>query len=264
MQKPLAPLPSFAPLEGSPELVLVLDKIRFGHLRDDYEYEEFLWFIREYPRVYRHHFDHAEYRLRSIRQAYEERYAEAEAVLRREADPPERWISDPHVCRIYWNFESYLQAVSSSLDIAARVVGTAYKGHTAANFNRFCKTSPESELKDVFVRAQRRWVQRMKAYRDCFTHFTPVDTLLSMGIRQYSDAWQLHAKIPVNPDAREIMDFRYSRRAELLAYATTVWNHLVAFDRAAARMLWRLYREGTYPQKVSGLFFLGRGRAPRQ
>ncbi len=203
MQKPLAPLPPFAPLCESPELVIVLDKIRFGPLSDDYEYGEFLWFIREYPRAYRHHFDHAEHRLSSIRRAYEKRPAEAETLLRREPDPRECWVSDPDVYRIYWDFESYLQAVSSSLDIVARVVGTAYKGHTPANFNRFCKTAPESELKDVFVRAQRRWVQRMKAYRDCFTHFTPVNTLLGMDIQQYSDAWQLRAKILVIPSPFE-------------------------------------------------------------
>ncbi len=47
MYEPLAPLPTFNALAKSPELVSVLDKVRFGPLSDDYEYGEFLWFIRE-------------------------------------------------------------------------------------------------------------------------------------------------------------------------------------------------------------------------
>lgn len=158
---------------------------------------------------------------------------------------------------IYWDFESYLQAISSALDIAARIAGTAYKQSTPPNFNRFCKTSPDGDLRDLFLRAKGLWVRRMKEYRDCFTHFTPAETLLMLHLKQYADEFQLRGKIPVNPQARDILDFRYSRRVELFHYATTVRKHMVAFDRAVATLLWRQYKRGTYPQQLTGLFFLG-------
>ena len=279
MRDPLVPLPTLPALrEQSPEIVHVLDKVRFGPLREIYEYDEFIWFIREYPRVYRHHYDHAEYRLFSIYRAYQENHAHAEALISREFDLPvyedgtsrevshsdlqEMSYSNQEVPPIYWDFESYLQAISSALDIAARIVGTAFKQDTPPYFNRFCRTAPDSELKDVFVRAQRRWVKRMKAYRDCFVHYTSAETHLTVKIVRYGGAWQLRMKLPVNPQARDILLFRYSRRVELLRYAITLWKHLAAFDRAVAKILWRLYKQEAYPQKTSRLFFSGKGTNP--
>lgn len=265
MRKPLAPLPEFKPFENSPELVRIHDKIRRGPLCEQDEYLEFWWFSREYSRVYRHHLDHAEYRLGSIQRAFQKHHAKAEGLIRRKLENDEGGASeflgysfrDPNVPPIYWDFESYLQAVSSALDTAARIAGTAYKQNTPANFNRFCKKAPDGDLKDLFLRAQRLWVLQMKEYRDCFTHFTPAETLLSLHIEQFADVYQLRGKIPVNPQARDILRFRYSRRVELFHYATAVWKHIVAFDRAVAALLWRRYRQGTYPQQFTGLFFLG-------
>ncbi len=263
MQKQLASLPTFKPLgRQSPELVRVLDKVRFGPLREVCEYDEFIWFIREYPRVYRHHYDHAEHRLRSLREAYQEHHAAAKALIDRNFDHPVGAEGTPSgyayydrtVLPIYWDFESYLQAVSITLDVAARVVGTAFKQGAPQTFNRFCKNAPEGELKDAFLSAQRRWVKRMKAYRDCFVHHTSIDTLLTMEIKSYPDAWELRGKLPINPGVHNILSFRYSRRVELLKYATTVWKHLAAFDRAIAMSLWRSYKRGTYPQEISRLF----------
>ena len=100
----------------------------------------------------------------------------------------------------------------------------------------------------------------MKAYRDCFTHYTPVDTILSIHLCQYADTWEMRANLPVNPEAREILRFRYIRRTELLVYAIRIWKHLVAFDRAVAKEISRLYRAGEYPMKRQNLFHLGRQR----
>jgi hypothetical protein len=265
MEKPLAPLPIFKPYEGSPALVLIHDKIRRGPLCEQDEYLEFWWFSREYPRVYRHHLDHAEYRLSAIQRTFQEHHAKAATLIRRESEGWDEETStyweysyrDPTVPPIYWDFESYLQAISSALDIAARIAGTAFKQNTPPNFNRFCKTVPDGDLRDLFLRAKRLWVKRMKEYRDCFTHFTPAETLLMLHIKQYADVFQLRGKIPVNPQARDILDFRYSRRVELFHYATTVWKHMVAFDRAVATLLWRKYKQGAYPKQLTGLFFVG-------
>ena len=46
------------------------------------------------------------------------------------------------------------------------------------SFKDSCTKAPEGGLKDIFRKAQNQWAQRMKDYRDCFIHYTPVDTLL--------------------------------------------------------------------------------------
>lgn len=53
---------------------------------------------------------------------------------------------------------------------------------TPASFSRFCKTAPAGLRGDLFRLAQATWVNRMKDYRDCFTHYTPTDTMLGMRV----------------------------------------------------------------------------------
>ena len=55
--------------KNSPEVVRVLDSIRKTF--DDDEHGEFYWFAREYPRFYRYHLNHAEYRIKLIYGRYE-------------------------------------------------------------------------------------------------------------------------------------------------------------------------------------------------
>jgi hypothetical protein len=111
---------------------------------------------------------------------------------------------------------------------------------------------------DLFQKAQRMWVQRLKDYRDCFMHYTPVDTLLVVTLRKYQTGWEVRAKLPVNPNVREILGFRYSRRVELMRYAITTHKHLATFDRTVAEAIWRLYRNGNFPVRKNHLFFVGR------
>ena len=215
--------------------------------------------------MYRHHLDHAEYRLGSIQRVFQEHYANAEGLIRGEfendaegtSETREYALRDPTVSPVYWDFESFLQATSSALDVAARLAGVAYKQNTPANFNRFCKKAPDDDIRDAFLRARHLWVRRMKEYRDCFTHFTPAETFLTLHIKEFTDTRQLRGKIPVNPEVRDISRFRYSRRVELFHYATTIWRHMVAFDRTVAGLLWRRYKKGSYPQQRTGLFFVG-------
>lgn len=268
MKKPLSPVPQFERLTCSPDIVRVLDDIRFGPLDEDEEYAEFCWFIREYPRIYRHHADHALCRLEAIHEAYRYHHAEVSKELDTYADHGDmislarstRNSLKYSTFKIYWDFESFLQAVSAALDIAARVVGTTYRGDTPPNFNRFCKTAPSGHLKDIFIKNQGRWVRKMKAYRDCFIHYTPVDTILGIRVEQNAEAWGLRCKLPINPEVREILRFRYSRRTELLRYAIYTWRNLIAFDRAVAKEISRLYDLGEYPKKHKNLFHLGRSR----
>lgn len=255
---PVPPLPKFS--SNSPEVVRALDRIRFEIERGDFDEDdprlsEFTWFAREYPRCYRHHLDCAEFRLRTIHSLISEIYAELAPKVDSSPGMFGFSIGDMRVSRVYWDFESYICEVNNALDLLARIAGLVYRRQTPPNFDRFCKTREgQTAMLSIMQEAKSRWVQRMKSYRDCFTHFTPVDTMLSIGLTQYTDGFHIRAKLPVNPSAREILDFRYSRRVEFLRYALTTWRHMSALDRAVARQIAADYQAGTYPMRTTGLF----------
>ncbi len=220
---------------------------------------EFAWFAREYPRVYRHHFQHAQFRLHAIYSSFESWHLHFARRLAsgRHRDTFEMAQGNEEVQRIYWDFESYLVALSAALDVLARICGTAFRQHVPTSFKDFCTKAPEGGLKDIFRKAQNQWAQRMKDYRDCFIHYTPVDTLLAITMCRYPDGWELRAKLPVNPKAREIIRFRWRRRSELLCYAISVWKRFRALDRSVARTISCAYSRGEYPQRTSDLFRVG-------
>jgi hypothetical protein len=171
---------------ASPQVVLVLDEIRFA-LEERPEMGEFCWFAREYPRVYRHYFQHAEYRLHTIYDSLQRAHRSFVDEVAGE-DPNgcfELAVSNPETRRIYWDFESYLSALSSSLDTLARICGTAFAQQTPVSFKDFCKKAPEGALRDTLRGAQNKWAQQVKDYRDCFIHYTPVDTILSVKFVRY-------------------------------------------------------------------------------
>jgi len=256
------PMPQLPPMSPHfPEVVRVLDRIRFGLERGDTDENdprvgEFTWWAREYPRCYRYHLTCAEFRLRTIHALMSEIHTElADRVV---ASPSvfEVGVGDERVSRVYWDFESYLSEVNNALDLLARIAGLIYRRQTPPNFNRFCKIREDSAMLRIMQGAQSRWVVKLKSYRDCFTHFTPVDTMLSIRLVQYRDGFHIRAKLPANPDVREILGFRYMRRVELLRYASTVWRHMAALDRAVARQIALDYADGVYPKRTTGLFFV--------
>jgi hypothetical protein len=248
-------------------LVRQLDRIRRElEDRDGDQYAEFCWFAREYPRIYRHHVDHAAFRLRAIHA----RYVEVFNKLRKSVEKSDGNLfsteTDDITSRaIYWDFESYLTAVNGSLDALARVVGTAYKEQTPPSFNKLCGKSHLTGCADILRAAKTKWVGRLKAYRDCFMHYTPVDTVLTVGLHLRSNGWEMRCRIPTNPNSREILSFRYQRRVELVRYAISVWRHVSALDRSIADEIGRAYESGQFPQRTEHLFFIGaRGESARK
>ena len=261
MVHPVQPLPPMS--TSSPELVLVLDRIRFrldglDRKQNSNLYSEYTWFAREYPRCYRYHLDCAEHRLRGIHALFCEIHKDFEHKVANNPNLFSMSTSNVRVQRIYWDFESFLSAVNTALDLLARVAGTAYAQPMPPSFNKFCKKAGDDGLLGLMKRAQTRWVNRLKDYRDCFVHYTPVDTLLSVSLIQYSDGFHIRAKLPMNPNIRDILGFRYTRDVELLRYACTVWRHVTALDRAVAKEISFLYAYGQYPKRISDLFFLGK------
>ena len=250
------PLPKMRQLR-SPHVVNVLDRIRF-ELDENGGYEEFCWFAREYPRCYRFHLDGADYRLRSMYRALTKVSHDLAVHVVNASDTTfEVATGNETVDQLYWDFESFLSGVNVALDLLARVVGPAFPQESPPSFSKLCKKGGTHPLLDEFRRAQKRWGQRLKDYRDCFTHYTPVDTMLCVTLRKYSAGWELRAKLPVNPNVREILGFRYSRKVELMRYAIAVHRHMSAFDKSVAAIIARLYRSGEFPVRRDHLFFVG-------
>ena len=255
----------------SPEVVKILDRIRFELDKNDSkhssaDHSEFTWFAREYPRCYRYHMDCADFRLKTIWDLYREIYSDLSRESRHEGEPNpaengqlvQVSVSNKRVLRIYWDFESFLSEINIALDLLARIAGTAFTDEMPLSFNRFCKKDGSQRLLAGFKKAQSRWVRRLKDYRDCFTHYTPVDTLLSISLTRRGEAFEIRGKLPVNPNVREILGFKFSKRVELLRYACTVQRHMNALDRTVATDIARAFDAGEYPKRLSNLFFVGR------
>lgn len=258
------PVPEPPPFRAfSPEVVRVLDRIRFqlnkvDALNSSYEHAEFTWFAREYPRCHRYHLDCADFRLRTITDLYREIRAELAPMIERSQSSPWVAVGNEKVQRVYWDFESFLSEINIALDLLARVAGTAYEEEMPANFNRFCKKRGDTGPLGVMKKAQLRWVNKLKDYRDCFVHYTPIDTLLLISLKQYADGFEIRAKLPVNPNVREILGFKFSRRIELLRYAYAVHRNMTALDKAVAKEIARAFARGEYPRRNANLFFKGR------
>lgn len=256
----IIPLPNLPKFDiGSPRVVKVLDSIRFEIDKhdDEGEFFEFYWFIREYPRIYRHHLDCAEYRLTEIHKTYADAMNYfGQKINSKVNNSFEFAISNKSIFAMYWDFESFLSAINTALDILARIVGTAYSEQTPVSFNKLCNKNLDGIVKDL-RRAKTVWVSRMKDYRDCFTHYTPVDTILSINARLYSDGWEIRSKLPTNPNSRDILKFKYTRKTELLRYAISTYKHMMALDKLVANKINRLYKLEEYPKRTNNLFQIG-------
>jgi len=159
---------------------------------------------------------------------------------------------------LYWNFETYLSAISSALDILARIVGTAYDEQLPVSFNKLCSKQNLHGAVELLRKAKDNWVNRLRDYRDCFVHYTPVDTMLSIDAYEYNDGWQIRAKIPGNPNVRDISGFKSSRRYDLLRYSCAIYRHMTALDRSIGDAILKLYRANQYPKRIHNLFFVGK------
>lgn len=265
--KPVIELPRLRALT-SPEVVRVLDRIRFQLDEMDAQdssakHAEFSWFAREYPRCYRYHLDCADFRLKTISDQYRKIHAHLTPKVRRSASTFQIGVGDERVQRIYWDFESFLSEINIALDLLARIAGTAYGQEMPPNFGRMCKKEGDGGLLGIMKKAQKRWVKGLKDYRDCFVHYTPVDTLLSISLIQYADGFEIRGKLPVNPNVRDILGFRFSRRVELFRYACAVYRNMIALDKAVAKEIARAFARGEYPRRISNLFFVGRRERKR-
>ncbi|SMN17618.1 hypothetical protein CRYPA_1029 [uncultured Candidatus Thioglobus sp.] len=238
----------------------MLDKIRFEIDKNDDEGElfEFYWFAREYPRFYRYHLDHAEHRLKEIHKKYQYiKNSESGHVKDWNKNRFEVSVSNPITHQIYWDFEAYLMALNAALDLLARVVGVAYSDQTPVSFNKLCAKKSLVGPVDILRVAKNKWVNKFKDYRDCFVHYTPVDNRVFADIIRTENNFLLRCKLPTNPNIRTVKGFRYSKKIEVLKYASTLYRHMSALDKAVAKEIMKLYKAKEFPKRTANLFFIG-------
>jgi hypothetical protein len=241
---------------GQPRVVSALDDIRFTI--EDEKRAEFAWFAREYPRIFRYHLYHAEHRLEVIHKNYRtvvERFEKE--IASSDKNLFEVSTGRGSAWQIYWDFETFLNVVASSLDVLARIVGVFYVDQTPISFNKLCAKRNLDGPVDLLRKAKDQWVNRLKDYRDCFIHYTPVDNESYVQCFRYPDGWEVRCPIPTNPNVRESEGFRFSRRVELLRYAISVYDKLRLLDRRLGRSIKVAWQQGTFPKRVDNLFFLG-------
>jgi hypothetical protein len=251
--KPLPKLPEN--LGDQPTIVAALDDIRFT-IEDD-DRAEFAWFAREYPRIFRYHIYHAEHRLKTIHENY--RKAASEFELQTAENENLFSVSSGRglAWQIYWDFEAFLNAVGSALDVLARIVGLFYTDPVPLSFSKLCSKRQLSGAVDLLRSAQHLWVHRLKDYRDCFVHYTPVDNEAWIHCHKYRDGWEIRCAIPVNPNIRETEGFRFSRRAELLRYSIATHKRVMTLDRHVGQLIRKHWAAGTFPKRFHNLFFVG-------
>jgi len=148
-------------------------------------------------------------------------------------------------------------ALNSALALLARVIGVAYPEQTPVSFNKLCSKKGLNGPVELLRTAKKRWVDRFKDYRDCFVHYTPADNRVYADIIRTDNAFLLRCKLPTNPNIRTVEGFRYSKKIEVIKYASALYRHILALDKAVAKEILKLYKAGEFPKRTNNLFFIG-------
>lgn len=243
----------------SPRVVRSLDKIRFELDKNGNDCFEFYWFAREFPRFYQYHIDNIEFRLRTIHNLYEHHRTDffKKNVSDEYGETFEMAISNISTFRIYWDFEALLGATNSALDLLARISGVAYTDQTPVSLNKISKKKELIGIVDLFRTAQENWINSMKDYRDCFVHYTPVDSRVYVTVYKLNKNWKMWCKIPTNPNIRVADGFKFSKRVDLLRYSISIYKKLMELDKQVAKKIDELYENGEFPKRIKNLFYIG-------
>lgn len=160
---------------------------------------------------------------------------------------------------MYWEFESLLSSANISLDITARILSTAFKEQLPPNFNKACKNKNDTYGIISFLNSEKDgWVSKMKDYRDCFIHYTPVDTVLSIEAIKLKNKWFIYGKLPINPNERDITRFEFNYDVDVLKYSVFIYEKILNLDKEISLKLLKMYDDKIYPVRTNGLFNIGR------
>lgn len=247
--------------KSSPKIVLTYDKMRFELEKVDAEkHAEFYWYAREFPRYFRYHFDNIEYRLTKIHTLYSLHLEEFNEKYDDENTKNcyEIRISNPYTFQIYWEFEALLNAISTALDILARISGLEFIEQTPVSLNNLAKKKDLFGVVEILRKAKLDWIDEMKNLRDCFVHYSPVDSRPYITFYRTATMWKVWGKLPTNPNIRVADAFEYSKKLDLLKYSIKLYEKLNLLDNDISTYIESLYKEGHFPKRIENLFFIGR------
>ena len=213
---------------------------------------EFCDFILYYEGYMDHYYNHSKYRLEMMHKNYKwfrENISE-DANL----GPTLFGYGGKDVDWIHWEFESFLMAVNSTLDVIARICGPYYPP-MSFTFNKLCKVTDTIGPHITLRKAKDEWAQRMKDYRDCFVHYIPIMPMCMAGLNELSsDSLEVSINIPDNPESRSITKFVFNDKLDMLKYSVQTFNNLCILDNSIANELTSLFLRDEYPKRYERLF----------
>jgi hypothetical protein len=223
------------------------------------KYGEFIRVVSNYPVYFDHYYSHARYRLSEIHNKYgkmadyyDKRYKTGHLV---------KHVNPEIVYEVYWDFESYLTTMSTSLDILTIMCRPAFKQETPSTFTQFCKWIPKNENPNepylILKSARDEWASKMKAYRVQAVHYTPLNKDASLvSLNELGERFEFLIRLP-DPDSIPEKDllkekawyFTYNNNIDLLKYSIDVFNKLTTLEKTIASEFLKLYENGEYPKK---------------
>ena len=205
----------------------------------------------KHARYFEHYYDHAKFRLKNIHVNYG-RMAEYFANEHKKCGNTnlhQVWSDESN--QIFWDFEDYITAIRTSLDILTVICRPAYKGDTPRTFFDYCEFSITDPLHDLFEKANINWAGTMRNYRVQYIHYAPINDVPAIRLLKHGSDFELNARIPDSPlKTPGSKKFTYEKNIDVLTYSIDLFNHLSAFETSVATEIELLSKNREYPKHI--------------
>jgi hypothetical protein len=135
---------------------------------------------------------------------------------------------------LYFELDALTAKARRTYDALGHVIWDAY-GHPRdrcpgnfANFLDVCNRVPDV-LHSRLSQSWNTFGVKLKDYRDCILHYTPLDTRIGSAcmVRLDCGAWSAKIFIPDNPEARAASKFTFDRRLDALNYGWELTSEVI-------------------------------------
>lgn len=130
----------------------------------------------------------------------------------------------------YYEFDAWLSAAIRVYDTSRYIIWDAFRGTGSipSTFDTVVKVANgiPDDLKQRLEQSWQTYGVRIKAYRDCIHHYSPLDFGISTARATPLSGliWSTQLHIPDNPEARSKSNFRFDKRLDAL---TVAWEGTV-------------------------------------
>lgn len=127
----------------------------------------------------------------------------------------------------YYEFDAWLSAALRVYDTSRYIIWDVYRGTGSipSSFDGVVKVAKgiPDDLKQRLDQSWQSFGTRIKAYRDCIHHYSPLDFGMSTARATALSGliWSTQMHIPDNPEARSKSSFRFDNRTDALTFAWT-------------------------------------------